>query len=108
NEDAFQGSFNIEGNKRRMEVGYRNALRMQKMVNYLLEFLRIEAGRMEGKFSRVDICSFTYELASTFRSAIEKAGMQLVFDCAKIKNEVYVDIDMWEKIVLNLISNAFK
>ena len=107
-EDALHDPSTIEENKVRLDVAYRNALRMQKMVNTLLDFSRIEAGRMEGKFSRVDICSFTYELASTFRSAIEKAGMQLVFDCAKIKNEVYVDIDMWEKIVLNLISNAFK
>ena len=107
-EDTLHDPSTIEANKVRMDVAYRNALRMQKMVNTLLDFSRIEAGRMEGKFSRVDICSFTHELASTFRSAIEKAGMQLVFDCAKIKNEVYVDVDMWEKIVLNLISNAFK
>lgn len=92
----------------KMELSYRNALRMQKLVNTLLDFSKIEAGRMEGKFSRVDICMLTRDLASTFRSAIEKAGMQLHFDCGGIKDEVYVDQEMWEKIVLNLISNAFK
>ena len=107
-EDALHHPSTSNENKVRMDVAYRNALRMQKLVNTLLDFSRIEAGRMEGKFSRVDICSFTQELASTFRSAIEKAGMTLVFDCDKIKNEVYVDVDMWEKIVLNLVSNAFK
>ncbi|HTM93717.1 MAG TPA: ATP-binding protein, partial [Flavisolibacter sp.] len=107
-EDALNDPSTILENKVRMDVAYRNALRMQKLVNTLLDFSKIEAGRMEGKFSRVDICSFTRELASTFRSAIEKAGMQLIFDCGNIKTEVYVDIDMWEKIVLNLISNAFK
>jgi PAS domain S-box-containing protein len=107
-EDALNDPATVQENKMRMDVAYRNALRMQKLVNTLLDFSRIEAGRTEGKFSRVDICAFTQELAGTFRSAIEKAGMQLVFDCDKIKNEVYVDIDMWEKIVLNLISNAFK
>jgi PAS domain S-box-containing protein len=91
-----------------MEVAHRNALRMQKLVNTLLDFSRIEAGRMEGKFSLVDICSYTQELASTFRSAIEKAGMKLVYQCEGISNKVYVDVDMWEKIVLNLVSNAFK
>ena len=107
-EDTLHDPSTTSENKIRLDVAYRNALRMQKMVNTLLDFSRIEAGRMEGKFSRVDICSFTHELASTFRSAIEKAGMQLLFECDKIKNEVYVDIDMWEKILLNLISNAFK
>lgn len=94
--------------KARMGVAYRNALRMQKLVNTLLEFSRIEAGRMEGKFALVDICAFTEDLASIFRSAIEKAGMQLIIRCDEVKDEVYVDPDMWEQIILNLVSNAFK
>src|SRR6185369_2842449 len=48
------------------------------------------------------------ELASVFRSAIEKAGLRLVLDCAPFAEPVFVDRDMWEKIVLNLVSNAFK
>lgn len=92
----------------RMELAFRNALRMQKLVNTLLEFSRIEAGRVEGKFTRVDLGSLTANLASVFRSAIEKAGMQLDILQGKIEDEVYVDIDMWEKIILNLISNAIK
>jgi len=92
----------------RMGIAHRNALRMQKLVNTLLEFSRIEAGRLEGRFSPVDICAFTRELASSFRSAIEKAGMQLYTPCGNNIGEVYVDVDMWEMIILNLISNAFK
>lgn len=107
-EDALHDPVTTPQNKTRMEVAYRNALRMQRLVNTLLEFSRIEAGRMQGRFTKVDICSLTQDLASTFRSAIEKAGMQLIFDCRAIHKEVYVDVDMWEKIVLNLISNAFK
>ncbi|MGZ5133876.1 MAG: ATP-binding protein, partial [Flavitalea sp.] len=107
-EDTMNNPENVEETRTRMDTAYRNALRMQKLVNTLLEFSRIEAGRVEGKFSPVDICVFTRDLASSFRSAIEKAGMELIFDCAGVDAEVYVDIEMWEKIVLNLISNAFK
>jgi PAS domain S-box-containing protein len=107
-EDAFNDPNTIPENKIRMDVAYRNALRMQRLVNTLLDFSRIEAGRMEGQFTKVDICSFTKDLASSFRSAVEKAGMQLEIHCGEIKGDVYVDTDMWEKIVLNLISNAFK
>jgi len=107
-EDSLNDPNTLPENKIRMDVAYRNALRMQKLVNTLLEFSRIEAGRLEGKFTKVDICTLTQDLASTFRSAIEKAGMQLSFDHNEIKDEVYVDVDMWEKIVLNLVSNAFK
>lgn len=106
--DAVNDPLTRPENKTRMEVAYRNALRMQRLVNTLLEFSRIEAGRMEAKFAKVDICTFTQDLASTFRSAIEEAGMHLEFECYKIDGDVYVDVDMWEKIVLNLVSNAFK
>ena len=107
-EDALNDNHTIPQNKIRMDVAYRNALRMQKLVNTLLEFSRIESGRVEGRFSSVDLCSFTKDLVSGFRSAIEKAGMELKFDCGPIQGDVYVDTDMWEKIVLNLVSNAFK
>jgi PAS domain S-box-containing protein len=107
-EETLHNPENIEETRLRMDTAYRNALRMQKLVNTLLEFSRIEAGRVEGKFSRVDISIYTRDLVSSFRSAIEKAGMQLYFDSDAITTDVYVDVDMWEKIVLNLISNAFK
>jgi PAS domain S-box-containing protein len=94
--------------KIRADVAYRNALRMQKLVNTLLEFSRVEGGWTGGKFKRVNIVAITRDLASSFRSAIEKSGMQLIFQASEIQKEVYVDLDMWEKIVLNLISNAFK
>jgi len=107
-EDALNDPDTVPENKTRMEMAYRNGLRMQKLVNTLLEFSRIEAGRMEGRFERIDICALTEDLASTFRSAIERAGMKLEFRCSPLTDEVYVDVDMWERIVLNLISNAFK
>ena len=107
-EDLLNDPTSLENNKYRIGVAYRNALRMQKLVNTLLEFSRIEAGRLEGQFRRVDIGALTLDLASTFRSTIEKAGMQLLVNVEPISGEVYVDTDLWERIILNLVSNAFK
>lgn len=107
-EEALQDDSLSEENRFRMEVAYRNALRMQKLVNTLLDFSRIEAGRLEGQFEQVNIVSFTEDLVSTFRSAIEKAGMELRITAGEITAPVYADRDMWEKIILNLVSNAFK
>jgi PAS domain S-box-containing protein len=106
--DALNDAAITSENRERLEIAHRNALRMQKLVNTLLDFSKIEAGRLEGRFSKIDICRFTSDLASTFRSAIEKAGMRLEIECGKIEEDVYVDMDMWEKIILNLLSNAFK
>ncbi len=87
---------------------HRNSLRLLKLVNSLLDFSRIEAGRVQAIYQPTNLATYTADLASTFRSTIEKAGMQLTVDCPPLAEPVYVDRDMWEKIVLNLLSNAFK
>src|SRR5262249_30124910 len=94
--------------RERLEIAHRNSLRLLKLVNTLLDFSRIESGRVQASYEPVDLASFTGELASNFRSAIERAGMQLVIDCPPFPTPVYLDREMWEKIVLNLLSNAFK
>jgi signal transduction histidine kinase len=94
--------------RERLELLHRNALRLQKLVNTLLDFSRIEAGRIEASYEPTELAELTAELASVFRSAIEKAGMRLVVHCPPLAEPVYVDRDMYEKIVLNLLSNAFK
>ena len=81
---------------------------MLKLVNTLLDFSRIEAGRVQAAYEPVDLSAFTAELASVFRSAVEQAGLQLDIDCPPMSEPAYVDREMWEKIVLNLVSNAFK
>ncbi len=94
--------------RERLEVAHRNALRMQKLVNTLLDFSRIEAGRVQASYEPVDLAQLTTDLASNFRSACERAGLELRVDCPPLAGPVHVDRDMWEKIVLNLVSNAFK
>jgi PAS domain S-box-containing protein len=91
-----------------LEVAHRNSLRLLKLVNTLLDFSRIEAGRVEANYEPIDLATYTGELASVFRSAIEHADMKLIVNCPPLDQPVYVDREMWEKIVLNLISNAFK
>jgi signal transduction histidine kinase/DNA-binding response OmpR family regulator len=91
-----------------IDLAHRNGLRLLKLVNTLLDFSRIEAGRVQAVYEPTDLAATTAELASVFRSAIEKAGMRLVVDCAPLSEMAYIDREMWEKIVLNLLSNAFK
>jgi PAS domain S-box-containing protein len=56
----------------------------------------------------VDLASLTADLASNFRSATERAGLRFAIEASPLPQPVYVDRDMWEKIILNLVSNAFK
>jgi signal transduction histidine kinase len=81
---------------------------IRPLVNTLLDFSRIEAGRIEAVYEPIALAALTPDLASVFRSAIERAGMKLVVECPPLPEAVYVDREMWEKIILNLLSNAFK
>jgi PAS domain S-box-containing protein len=94
--------------KQNLETSLSNSLRLQKLVNTLLDFSRIEAGKMEAKFEPTDISAITRDLASSFRSAVESSGIEYQVSINDIYRPVLLDINMWEKIVLNLISNAFK
>ncbi|RUT01238.1 hypothetical protein DSM106972_067890 [Dulcicalothrix desertica PCC 7102] len=98
------------GNEHRqqLETVQRNGQRLLKLVNTLLDFSRIEAKRVQMNYEPTDVASLTAELASLFRSTIEYAGIRLIVNCPTLPEPVYVDRDSWEKIVLNLLSNAFK
>ncbi|WP_231465128.1 cell wall metabolism sensor histidine kinase WalK [Pedobacter sp. Leaf132] len=94
--------------KETLNATHRNAMRLLKLVNNLLDFSRVEAGRIKAAYQPIDIVALTTDLASSFRSIIEKADMYLVVESGNEPIKAYVDLQMWEKIVLNLLSNAFK
>jgi signal transduction histidine kinase len=91
-----------------LELLHRNAQRLLKLVNGLLDFVRIEVGRLHASYEPTDLSLLTSQLGSVFRSAIERAGLQLTVECTPLPEPVYVDREMWEKIILNLLSNALK
>lgn len=94
--------------RQELDAIQRNALRLGKLVNTLLDFSRIEAGRVQACYEPVELAALTAELTSVFRSAVDRAGLELVVDCPPLNRPVHVDRDMWEKVMLNLLSNALK
>ncbi len=86
----------------------RAATRLLKLVQSMLDFSRVEAGRMQAAFEASDLGTDTTDLVSLFRSTFERGKLRLTVDCPPLAEPVYVDRDMWEKVVLNLVSNAFK
>jgi PAS domain S-box-containing protein len=94
--------------RERIDVTNRNALRLLKLVNSLLDFSRIEAGRVQARYAPTDLARLTANLASVFSAAMDKAGLAYHVETPALSELVYVDHDMWEKIVFNLLSNAFK
>lgn len=91
-----------------LEIARRNAMRLLRLVNTLLDFSRVEAHRMAASLEPLNIAELTADLCSNFRAAIEKAGLRFVVDLPNLSGIVLVDQEMYEKVVLNLLSNAFK
>jgi PAS domain S-box-containing protein len=97
-----------ESQRDRVDVILRNGQRLLKLVNTLLDFSRLESGRLEPHVEPVDLAAYTRELAAMFDAATDRLGLDLTVDCPPLGEEVYVDRDLWAKIVLNLLSNALK
>jgi signal transduction histidine kinase len=91
-----------------LQLVHRNALRLLRLVNTLLDFASLEAGRMMAHYEPQDVASLTTDLASGFRSLMERAGLRYEVQCDSNAGTIWMDRDMWEKIVLNLLSNAYK
>ena len=91
-----------------LQAVHRNTLRLLKLVNSLLDFARVQAGRATAAYQPTDLAALTSDLASAFRSAIERGGVRFEVDCPPLPEPIFVDHEMWEKIILNLLSNAFK
>ena len=94
--------------RERMQLIERNGLRLQKLVNTLLDFLSVDAGGAQPVLQPTSLGSLTRDLAGSFQLACDKAGLRLTVDAPDLNQPVFVDRQMWEKIVLHLLSNAFK
>lgn len=97
-----------EADRAELETARRSALRLLKLVNTWLDFSQLEAGQLQPVYESTDLAELTSGLASLFRSTVEQAGLRLIVDCPPLTAAAYVDQEMWEKIVLNLISNAVR
>jgi len=95
-------------NRQRLQLVHDNSLRLLKLVNSLLDFSRLEAGRIKANYAPLDVAGFTTELVAMFQSAADKAHIKLTIDCPKVSEPLWIDREMWEKIIPNLVSNAFK
>jgi signal transduction histidine kinase/DNA-binding response OmpR family regulator len=107
-EEVLSGEASAQEMRTQVELAHRSGARLLRLVNSLLDFSRIEAGRVQATFEPTELGAFSGEIASSFRSTIERAGLRLRVETPPLPGPVYLDREMWEKILLNLISNAFK
>lgn len=109
-EDLLAGKSPLNTQEARswLDVAHRNGVRLLRLVNTLLDFSRLEEGRLQPQFEPLDLGSLTARLAEAFRPSMERAGIDFIVQCPPLADPVFADREMWEKIVFNLLSNAYK
>ncbi len=97
-----------EEQKKQLNLVQRNAKRLLNLVNQLLDFRKMEVQEVKLHPSIGDIISFSRDITNSFLDIAEKKKIRLSFSSNIDSLEIYFDKDKVEKILFNLISNAFK
>jgi signal transduction histidine kinase/DNA-binding response OmpR family regulator/streptogramin lyase len=87
---------------------HRNALRLQRLINQLLDISRLEAGKLKLNAREYDIVALTRAIVANFESHAKKRNICLTFNSTLKTQNAYLNFDKFEKILTNLLSNAFK
>jgi signal transduction histidine kinase/DNA-binding response OmpR family regulator len=107
--DRFIDRFRHDEHAREtLEMVRRNGHRLLELINQLLDLSRLDAGRMGVHVRPLDLVALTRELVAAFQSLAETRRIQLIFDPGQDEIFAYTDRDKFEKILVNLLSNAFK
>ncbi|MDF5724191.1 MAG: response regulator [Rhizonema sp. PD37] len=89
------------------EIALRNSRRLLRLVNQLLDLQRLDAGRMQPSFRPCDLVEFVSQIVESFHPYCEKKGLHLVSQMDECPT-VYLDLEKFDKVVYNLLSNAMK
>ncbi|MEA5581556.1 response regulator [Nodularia harveyana UHCC-0300] len=88
-------------------IALRNSRRLLRLVNQLLDLQRLDAGRMQPSFRPCNLVEFVSQIVESFRPYCEKKRLHLVTEMSECP-EVYLDMEKFDKVVYNLLSNAMK
>lgn len=88
-------------------IALRNSRRLLRLVNQLLDLQRLDAGRMQASFRPTDLVEFVNQIVEAFRLYCEKKGISVYSDLTPCQS-VYVDLEKFDKVLYNLLSNAMK
>lgn len=91
-----------------IDVVHRNALRLGRLVDQLLDYRKLEAGKLKLELSRGNIVSFLENVLYMFKEMSTEKGIELKFFSALDQIQIYFDPDKIEKVLFNLLSNSFK
>lgn len=94
--------------REQLRVVERNTDRMLRLVNQILDFRKIQKNKMKLRIEQIDVVPFVHQMMDNFESLAEDHHIDFMFESEKKSLKLWVDADKLEKIIFNLLSNAFK
>jgi len=94
--------------KNNLELVQRNAIRLLKLINQLMDFRKIEEGKMKLNVTKNNLGNFVLEIANEFKELAKKKHISLNVNNMATGLNIYFDNAMIDKVLFNLLSNAFK
>lgn len=109
-ESMLQGELGDVSEEQRsyLQLMYENAQRLLKMVNELLDFSKLEAGKMKLFYQEEDVCALVNTVLETFIPYAEKTGIRFETKIPSDPVLLFIDAEKVEKVIINLVFNAFK
>lgn len=107
--ESLLGSANV-GKSAKHDLGMvrKNALRLLRLINQLMDFRKIESGKMAVRASENDLVEFTRDITEAFQKIADKSNIEFGFFAVEQSLPVWFDVTMMDKVLFNLLSNAFK
>ena len=99
--------FSEEANEK-LNIIQKNAERLNRLINELMDFRKLKSNRIQLKPENVNIISFVNEVVSCFKEEAAHRKIELIFESKSENFQSYIDKQMIEKVLFNIISNAFK
>lgn len=87
---------------------YRNGLRILRLINQLMDIRKLDKGQMQLHFRETDIIGFIDDLMMTFEYSAQRKNINFNFRHEVDRLNVWIDLNNFDKVLLNIISNAFK
>jgi len=108
--DIIKGDFNSlsEATKNKLKIIHKNSNRLSRLINELMDFRKLQFNKMSINASKIDLIPFVEEVSSHFEEEANEKNIILSVDYSENPINIWGDPSMLEKIIFNLLSNAFK